>query len=45
MADFVLSDYSGTERAVLPLTVDRAADAVESLVRHGLEVTQGRYNS
>ena len=44
-ADFVLSDYSAAERKQLPLQVDTAADAVESLIRDGLELTQQRYNS
>ncbi len=44
-ADFVLSDYSAVERKVLPFQVDRAADAVESLLTEGLERTQGRFNS
>ena len=44
-ADFVLSDYSSAERKVLPFQVDRAADAVESLVTDGLEKTQSRFNS
>jgi peptidyl-tRNA hydrolase, PTH1 family len=44
-ADFVLSDYSSAERKVLGFQVDRAADAVESLLADGLEATQGRYNS
>ncbi|HSR24781.1 MAG TPA: aminoacyl-tRNA hydrolase, partial [Candidatus Eisenbacteria bacterium] len=44
-ADFVLSDYSASERKVLPFQVDRAADAVESLVSDGLEKTQSRFNS
>ncbi len=44
-ADFVLSDYSSAERKVLPFQVDRAADAVESLVTEGLERTQSRFNS
>jgi len=44
-ADFVLSDYSSVERKVLGFQVDRAADAVESLLADGLEATQGRYNS
>ena len=44
-ADFVLSDYSASERKQLPLQVDSAADAVESLIRDGLELTQQRYNS
>ena len=44
-ADFVLSDYAGVERKLLPFQVDKAADAVESLVTEGLEKTQSRYNS
>jgi len=44
-ADFVLSAYSSTERKVLPLQVDRGADAVESLVTSGLERTQSAFNS
>ena len=44
-ADFVLSDYSSAERKALPLQVDRAADAVESLLTEGLEKTQSRFNS
>jgi PTH1 family peptidyl-tRNA hydrolase len=44
-ADFVLSDYSAAERKLLPFGVDRAADAVESLITDGLEKTQARFNS
>jgi PTH1 family peptidyl-tRNA hydrolase len=44
-ADFVLSGYSSTERKELPFQVDTAADAVESLITDGLELTQQRYNS
>ena len=44
-ADFVLSPYSAAERKVLPLQVDRAADAVESLLTAGLERTQSTYNA
>lgn len=44
-ADFVLSDYSSAERRVLPFQIDKAADAVESLVTDGLEKTQSSYNS
>ena len=43
-ADFLLSNYSAAERKVLPFEVDRAADAVESLVSHGLERTQQEFN-
>ncbi len=44
-ADFLLSNYSTTERKELPFQVDRAADAVESLVTQGLAETQQRFNS
>ncbi len=44
-ADFVLSGYSSTERKELPFQVDSAADAVESLITDGLELTQQRFNS
>ena len=43
--DFVLSNYSTTERRLVPLQVIAAADAVESLVTEGLERTQQRFNS
>ena len=43
-ADFVLSDYSATERKVLPFQLDKAADAVESLLTEGLSTTQSRFN-
>ena len=44
-ADFVLSSYTSSERKELPLQVDRAADAVESLLTLGLAETQQRFNS
>ena len=44
-ADFVLSNYSSAERKLLPLQLDRAADAVESLLTVGLERTQQDFNS
>ena len=44
-ADFVLSNYSATERKVLPFQVDKAADAVECLIERGLAETQQRFNS
>jgi PTH1 family peptidyl-tRNA hydrolase len=43
-ADFVLRDFSAVERKDLDVHVDRAADAVEALVRDGLESAQNRYN-
>jgi PTH1 family peptidyl-tRNA hydrolase len=44
-SDFVLSNFSAVERADLPTTIDRAADAVESLLANGLSITQSRFNS
>lgn len=44
-ADFVLRDFSATERRDLPLTVSDAADAVEDLVSEGLVVAQQRWHS
>lgn len=43
--DYVLKDFGRAERADLDLHVDRAADAVESLVRDGLERTQNIFNT
>ncbi|MGR8010095.1 aminoacyl-tRNA hydrolase [Streptomyces hypolithicus] len=45
VADFVLKDFSSTERKELDYFVDRAADAVECLVTEGLERAQSNYNS
>ncbi len=44
VSDFVLSNYSTVERKELPFHVDRAADAVESLIVDGLERTQQTFN-
>lgn len=43
-ADYVLSDYTAAERKILPLQVDRAADAVEMLIGHGLDRCQAQFN-
>jgi PTH1 family peptidyl-tRNA hydrolase len=45
VSDFVLSDYSASERRNLDLQVGLGADAVESLIADGLEPTQQRFNS
>ncbi|MEU3044273.1 aminoacyl-tRNA hydrolase [Streptomyces diastaticus] len=45
VADFVLKDFSSTERKELDYFVDRAADAVEALVVAGLERAQSSYNT
>lgn len=44
VADFVLSNYSTSERKELPLHIVEAADAVESLVLRGLAPTQQDFN-
>lgn len=44
-ATFVLRDFSPAERKELPLLLDRAADAVESLVANGLAATQNVYHA
>ncbi|MGW0533541.1 aminoacyl-tRNA hydrolase [Streptomyces sp. NPDC003032] len=45
VADFVLKDFSSTERKELDYFVDRATDAVEALIIEGLERAQSTYNS
>ncbi|MDR6862602.1 aminoacyl-tRNA hydrolase [Phycicoccus sp. 3266] len=44
-ADFVLRDFSATERKELPFLVGDAADAVELLVTQGLVVAQQKFHS
>ena len=44
-ADYLLSPFSAAERSDLGVHVQRAADAVESLVSEGLEKTQNQFNS
>ena len=44
-AAFVLKDFSAAERKELPFLVDRAADAVESLISEGLEPTQNAFHA
>jgi PTH1 family peptidyl-tRNA hydrolase len=44
-ADYVLSDFTGSERRELDFLVDRAADIVESVVDYGVEPTQNRYHA
>jgi PTH1 family peptidyl-tRNA hydrolase len=44
-ADFVLKDFSSTERKELPFLLGDAADAVEMLVTRGLLDAQQRYHA
>jgi peptidyl-tRNA hydrolase, PTH1 family len=43
-ATFVLRDFSITERKQLPELIDRCADAVETLLRRGLEAAQNEFH-
>jgi PTH1 family peptidyl-tRNA hydrolase len=44
-ADYVLSDFTTTERKELEFLVDRSADIVESIITHGLEHTQNVFHA
>ena len=44
-ADYVLKDFSSTERRELPFLVDRTADAAEALVLDSLEQAQNAYHA
>lgn len=43
-ADYVLKPFAAAERKELPAVVQRAADAVTSLIGDGLEATQNQFN-
>jgi PTH1 family peptidyl-tRNA hydrolase len=43
-ADWVLSDFSRAEAALLPDVIARAADAVETIVKDGLTTAMNRFN-
>ena len=44
-ADFVLRDFSAAERKLLPLVLERAADAVEALLHQGLATAQNEFHT
>jgi PTH1 family peptidyl-tRNA hydrolase len=44
-ADFVLRNFSSTEKKELPTTLEIAADAAEAVVRDGLTAAQQRFHS
>jgi len=44
-ADYVLHDFSGSERAEVPLLIDDASDATERLVVEGLTAAQQQWHS
>jgi PTH1 family peptidyl-tRNA hydrolase len=43
-ADHVLKRFSKRERTEIDVTLEQAADAVESIVRDGADVAMNRYN-
>jgi PTH1 family peptidyl-tRNA hydrolase len=43
-ADYVLSDFSATERKELEFLLDRAADVTEAVILEGVEWTQNKYH-
>jgi PTH1 family peptidyl-tRNA hydrolase len=43
-ADYVLRDFSGAERKHLGVQLERAADAIETLISDGLAAAQNTYN-
>ena len=43
-ADYVLGKWSSAEQAEIPHTVDRASDAVEAVLRDGLETAMNQFN-
>lgn len=43
-ADYVLDNFSRSEKSALPDLAARACDAIESLISQGLEVTQQNFN-
>ena len=44
-ADFVLHDFSAAERKQLPELLSRSADAVETLLQHGLTAAQNEFHA
>jgi peptidyl-tRNA hydrolase, PTH1 family len=43
-ADYVLREFSSTERKELAYLLDRAADATEALLAEGLEAAQNTFH-
>lgn len=42
--NFVLGDFSTTERATLPEVIDTAADSIMAIVEHGVSYAMNRFN-
>jgi peptidyl-tRNA hydrolase, PTH1 family len=44
-ADYVLKNFSGSEKTEMAVTLEIAADALEEMARNGIEATQGKYHA
>ena len=44
-ADYVLRNFSGSEKTEIAVTLEIAADALEEMARTGIEATQGKYHA
>ncbi len=44
-AQFVLTRFTAEEHAIIELALERAADAIETAVREGLQVAMNRFNA
>jgi len=44
MADWVLSKFSGEDAKIIPIAVQEAAQAVETIISQGVEHAMGEYN-
>jgi PTH1 family peptidyl-tRNA hydrolase len=44
-ADYVLKNFSSTEKKELPTTLEISADAVEAIITDGLTAAQQRFHS
>ncbi len=45
VADFVLKDFSASERTELPVTLEIAADALQAIVESGVSTAQQKFNA
>jgi PTH1 family peptidyl-tRNA hydrolase len=43
-ADYVLNRFGKRERAEVEVTVEQAADAVEAIIREGVDAAMNRFN-
>ena len=43
-ADFVLKNFASAEKSEIPAFISRGADAIEYLIKNGLQAAQGAYN-